>query len=606
NQPNKKRKLRPCCAKLETMTSRERVERRLAAVLMADVAGYSRLMGEDEEGTHAALSALRREVSDPKIAEHRGRIVKTTGDGLLVEFASAVNAVRCAVELQREMALRNDGVPKERRIEFRIGINLGDIIIDEHDIYGDGVNVAARLEALAEPGGICVSRVVRDQVRDKVDFGFEDLGEQQVKNIARPIRVYRIRIAEPAVEKPPLPLPEKPSLAVLPFQNMTGDSEQDYFVDGIVEEITTAISRLPWLFVIARNSSFTYKGRAVDVKQVARELGVRYVLEGSVRKAGNRVRITGQLIDTASGAHIWADRFDGALDDIFELQDHAASSVVGAIEPKIRSSEIERAIRKPTDSLDAWDLYLRALALRHKYTDESMREAIVLLKRALAIDPHYAPAAAMIGWCLVHSRANTGSPVSDPEAAAAVVLARQAIEAANDDPDTLWMAGWTLALFTGEYAASARIIDRALSLNANSAHAWMANGFVSCRRGRADSAIEAFQRAMRLSPLDPLNRGFMGGLAVAHLIARRYQEAVEWADQSLATQPDYRPALRVKVAALVQLGRIDKARDWLKRLIEVQPGLTITRIEAYAGALYSPELLAVFVDGFRKAGLPEE
>src|SRR5712671_500304 len=303
----------------------ERVERRLAAVLAADVAGYSRLMGADEEGTHAALTALRRELSDPKIGEHRGRIVKTTGDGLLVEFPSVVDAVRCAVALQRDMALRNDGVAKERRIEFRIGINLGDVIIDEHDIYGDGVNVAARLEALAEPGAICVSRVVRDQVRDKVDFGFEDMGEQQVKNITRPVHVYRIPLAETDRMKAPLPLPDKPSLAVLPFQNMTGDAEQDYFVDGIVEEITTAISRLPWLFVIARNSSFTYKGCAVDVKQVARELGVRYVLEGSVRKASDRVRITGQLIDTASSAHIWADRFDRALDDIFELQDEVAS-----------------------------------------------------------------------------------------------------------------------------------------------------------------------------------------------------------------------------------------------------------------------------------------
>jgi len=313
-------------------------------------------MGEDEEGTHAALTALRRELSDPRIAEHRGRIVKTTGDGLLVEFASVVDALRCAVELQRELTSRNAGIPKERRIEFRIGINLGDIIIDEHDIYGDGVNVAARLEALAEPGRICVSRVVRDQVRDKLDCPFEDMREQQVKNIARPVPVYRIAIAEHAPANAPLPLPDKPSLAVLPFQNMSSDPEQEYFVDGVVEEITTAISRLPWLFVIARNSSFTYKGRAVDVKQVARELGVRYVLEGSVRKAGNRVRITGQLIDTTTSAHIWADRFDGALDDIFELQDQVASSVVGAIEPKLRHSEIERAIRKPTESLDAYDL----------------------------------------------------------------------------------------------------------------------------------------------------------------------------------------------------------------------------------------------------------
>src|SRR5215471_8195788 len=289
--------------------------RRLAAVLAADVAGYSRLMGADEEGTHERLKAHLSELVNPKIKEHRGRIVKNTGDGFLAEFASVVDAFRYATEIQRGMADRETEVPEERRIRFRVGINLGDVIAEEQDIFGDGVNVAARLEAIAEPGGICVSRVVRDQVRDKVDFAFEDMGEHQVKNIARPVRVYRIPLAERPRRKAPLPLPEKPSLAVLPFQNMTGDAEQDYFVDGVVEEITTAISRLPWLFVIARNSSFTYKGRAVGVKQVARELGVRYVLEGSVRKAGNRVRITGQLIDTASGAHIWADRFDGALED---------------------------------------------------------------------------------------------------------------------------------------------------------------------------------------------------------------------------------------------------------------------------------------------------
>jgi TolB-like protein/class 3 adenylate cyclase len=335
-----------------------RTERRLAAILAADVAGYSRLMGADEEGTLAALKRVRAELGDPKIAEHRGRIVKTTGDGMLVEFASVVDAVRCAVEVQQGMAARNADVAAERRIEFRIGINLGDIISDDNDIYGDGVNVAARLEALAEPGGICVSAVVRDQVRDKLDVAFDDRGEQQVKNIARPVHVFRIGLKSPHPNPPPqagegsaLALPDKPSLAVLPFQNMSGDPEQEYFADGMVEEITTAIARLPWLFVIARNSSFTYKGKAVDVKQVARELGVRYVLEGSVRKAANRVRITGQLIDTATGAHIWADRFDGALDDIFELQDQVASSVAGAIEPRLRQSEIERASRKPTKAL---------------------------------------------------------------------------------------------------------------------------------------------------------------------------------------------------------------------------------------------------------------
>src|SRR5689334_2749389 len=339
--------------------------RRLAAILAADVAGYSRLMGVDEEGTLDRLKLLRRELADPKIKEHRGRIVKTTGDGLLVEFGRVVDAVRCAVDVQREMAVRNASVPAEGRIEFRIGINLGDIIKDRGDIHGDGVNVAARLEALAEPGGICVSRVVRDQVRDKLDFAFEDRGEQQVKNIARPVRVFDVRTSgETAAYSPaaaPLTLPDKPSVAVLPFANMSGDPEQEYFVDGMVEDITTGLSRIKWLFVIARNSTFVYKGKVVDVKQVGRELGVRYVLEGSVRKSGNRVRVTGQLIDTASAMHVWAERYDRALDDIFALQDELTISVIGAIEPTLRQTEIERARRKRPDSLDAYDLYLRAL-----------------------------------------------------------------------------------------------------------------------------------------------------------------------------------------------------------------------------------------------------
>ncbi len=565
---------------------RERVERRLAAILAADVAGYSRLMGEDEEGTHAALTALRRELSDPKIAEHRGRIFKTTGDGMLVEFASVVDAVRCAVELQRETALRNDGVPKERRIEFRIGINLGDIIIDEQDIYGDGVNVAARLEALAEPGGICVSRVVRDQVRDKLEFGFEDLGEQQVKNIARPVRVYRIPLAETARTKAPLPLPDKPSLAVLPFQNMTGDAEQDYFVDGIVEEITTAISRLPWLFVIARNSSFTYKGRAVDVKQVARELGVRYVLEGSVRKAGNRVRITGQLIDTATGAHIWADRFDGALDDIFELQDQVASSVVGAIEPRLLLSEMEHATRKPTENLDAYDLYLRGRAQAHKLTDEGMREAITLLKRALAIDPSYAPAAAMVAQCRM-GQISFGWGVSDAELAEAAQLAAQALEMGKDDPDALWMGAWAVSFFARAYA-------------------WSASGWVSCLRNRPEPAIEAFHRAMQLSPLDPLTFTFTGGTAFAHLFSARYAEAVEWATRSLDENPRYTPVLRVKLVACAHLGLIEEGRELLQRVLALQPGLTIAGLKAYPGMSATPEITSMFAEGFRKVGLPEE
>jgi adenylate cyclase len=377
--------------------SGERVERRLAAILAADVAGYSRLMGHDEAGTLARLKALRRELIDPKIAEHKGRIVKTTGDGILIEFPSVVEAVACAVAVQQGMARHNAAVPQDQRIEFRVGINSGDVIVEDGDIHGDGVNIAARLEAFAKPGGICVSAMVQDQVRGRLDCTFEDTGEQSLKNIARPVRVYRVgaTIGPPAsgrqaggtpAVQPALPLPDKPSIAVLPFQNMSGDPEQEYFADGMVEEIITALSRIRWLFVIARNSSFTYKGQAVDLKRVGRELGVRYVLEGSVRKSGNRVRITGQLIDALTGTHLWADRFDGSLEDVFDLQDKVASSVVGVIEPTLRQAEIERARRSRPDSLDAYDLYLRALARFYRYAKEDFDEAIALLQQALAID----------------------------------------------------------------------------------------------------------------------------------------------------------------------------------------------------------------------------
>jgi len=580
--------------------------RRLAAILAADVAGYSRLMGADEEATLAALKAIRRELSDPKVNEHHGRIVKTTGDGLLIEFSSVVDAVRCAVEVQRAMAERNTEVPEARRIEFRIGINLGDIILDDDDIYGDGVNIAARLEALTEPGGICVSRVVHDQVRDKLDVVFEDMGEQQVKNIARPVHIWRVRLgAKPAVSAP-LALPDKPSIAVLPFQNMSGDPEQEYFADGMVEEIITALSRIRWLFVIARNSSFTYKGKPVDVKQVARELGVRYILEGSVRKAGGRVRITAQLIDASTGAHLWADRFDGSLEGVFELQDQVASGVVGSIEPRLRQSEIERANRKLTESLDAYDLYLRALALRDIHTDESVREAVSLLKRALAIDPNYAPAKALIGWHRVHQTSHGRSPVSDTDTAEAVALARQALEAGKDDPDTLWMAAATLTIFAGELTVAAAAIDRALTLNPNSAHAWMVRGVVSVNLGQPGPAIEACERAMRLSPLDRQRRNFTTGIARAHLVAGRYEEAADWAERTLRDEPGYRAALVTKAIACAHLARMEEARAALSQQIEAQPGLTIARYRAFWSRVFSPELMEISLSGLRKAGLPEE
>src|SRR6516225_4330725 len=406
-----------------------RVERRLVAILAADVAGYSRLIEADEEGTLRRLKALRAEVIDPKIAGNHGRIVKTTGDGLLVEFASVIDALRCAVEVQREIAGRNAVVPADIRIAFRIGIHQGDIVVDGGDIFGDGVNVAARLEGLADPGGIYISARVQEDAAGRLDLAFEDMGEQALKNITRPVRVYQVRPEDPlpspppqspdqvrggegsappgprfarpenklrarvgAVEPPPLPLPDKPSIAVLPFANMSGDPEQEYFADGMVEEIITALSRIRWLFVIARNSTYTYKGQGIDVKQVGRELGVRYVLEGSVRKAGDRVRITAQLIDALSGAHLWADRFDGSLEDVFELQDKVALSIAGVIEPTLQAAEMRRSAARPTTDLSAYDLYLRALAVFYPITRERIVEALALLEQAIAIDRNYGAA----------------------------------------------------------------------------------------------------------------------------------------------------------------------------------------------------------------------
>src|SRR6202521_348622 len=375
--------------------------RRLAAILAADVAGDSRLIGADEEGTLIRLRSIRAELIDPKITEHRGRIVKTTGDGLLVEFSSVVDALRCATQIQRGMAEGNSAVPADGQIEFRIGIHQGDVVVEDGDIFGDGVNVAARLEGLAEPGGICVSARVQEDTAGKLALVFEDMGEQELKNIARPLRVYRIQTGAPASEsrQAPLSLPDKPSIAVLPFANMSGDPEQEYFADGMVEEIITALSRIRWLFVIARNSTFTYKGRAVDVKEVGRELGVRYVLEGSVRKAGTRVRITGQLIDAITGTHLWADRFDGSLEDVFELQDKVAISVAGVIEPALQAAEMRRSAARPTSDLTAYDLYLRALATVSSITKERFFAALGLLEQATAIDPNYGPALSLAALC---------------------------------------------------------------------------------------------------------------------------------------------------------------------------------------------------------------
>ncbi|HXP05434.1 MAG TPA: adenylate/guanylate cyclase domain-containing protein [Stellaceae bacterium] len=583
------------------------VLRHLAAILAADVAGYSRLMGADEEGTLARLKALRAELVDPAIAVHRGRIVKTTGDGLLVEFASVVDALRCAIAWQTAMLERD-----EKRIQFRIGINLGDIISDGDDIFGDGVNIAARLEAMAEPGGICIESAVLAQTRGKLEFLTDDLGEQALKNIAQPVHVFRVGVQRsrpgardmPAPQSGPPALPEKPSLAVLPFQNMSGDPEQEYFSDGMVEDITTAIARVPWLFVVARNSSFAYKGKSPDLRQVGRELGVRYVLEGSVRKAGNRVRITGQLIDTTTGGHLWADRIDGGLDDIFELQDRVASSVVGAIEPRLRLAEIERAVRKPPQSLDVHDLYWRALAQFHKSTAESFRETVRLLQEALAIDPSYAPAAALLGQCRTWQRANGWEPVTPEAAAEVVALAKQAADSGRDDPDVLWMAGWTISYLSGDHATGLSLIARALTLNVNSALAWCAHGIVLAYANRPEPAIESLNQAMRLSPLDPLGYLFKAGFTLAHMLAGRYDEALTWVEETLREKPGLSSALRWKASIYGYLGRVEEGRALVQELLAQRPGLTVKRFERYRENAY--EITTIFMEGLRKAGLPEE
>jgi len=583
----------------------ERVERKLAAILAADVAGYSRLMGADEEGTLARLKAHRAEVIDPKIAEHRGRVVKTTGDGILIEFSSVVDAVRCATEVQRAMAERNAEIPDVKRIEFRVGINLGDIIIDGSDIHGDGVNIAARLEGIANPGTTYISDSSYQQVRDKLAIDFEDMGEHQLKNIARPVRVYRVQLGgTPANESPTLALPDKPSIAVLPFQNMSGDPEQEYFADGIVEEIITALSRMRWLFVIARNSSFVYKAKAIDVKQVGRELGVRYVLEGSVRKAANRVRITGQLVDTTKGAHLWADRFDGGLDDIFDLQDQVTASVVGAIAPTLEKAEIERAKRKPTESLDAYDYYLRGMANVHLWTKEANSEALRLFYKAIELDPDFASAYGMAAWCYAWRKWNGWMVDRKQEIAETRRLAQRAAELGKDDAVALCRGGFALGHVVGDLEGGAVLINRALVLNPNLATAWLLSGWIRAFLGEPEVAIEHLTRAMRLSPLDPLTFLAQGGIAWAHFFAARYDEVSSWAEKALREQPNYVQGMRMSAAGHALAGRLEEAQKAMACMRQFDPELRVSNLKDVIG-FFGTDDFARYAEALRKAGLPE-
>jgi TolB-like protein/class 3 adenylate cyclase len=551
----------------EGSLSAERVERRLAAILAADVAGYSRLMGQDEAGTRARLNALRRQLIDPQVAEHKGRIVKTTGDGILIEFPSVVEAVACAIAVQGGMALRNAVTAEDQRIEFRIGINTGDVIVEDGDIHGDGVNIAARLEALAEPGGVCISAIVHDQVRGRLDCGFEDIGEQSLKNIARPVRVYRVRAAAPP-PGPALPLPDKPSIAVLPFQNISGDPEQEYFADGMVEEIITALSRIQWLFVIARNSTFTYKGRAVDVKEVGRELGVRYVLEGSVRKAGSQVRITGQLIDALTGTHLWADRFDGSLENVFELQDKIAVSVAGMIEPTLQAAEIRRSGERSTADLTAYDRYLRAVAALYPVTKKRVIEALGLLEQATAIDRRYGPALSLAAICHMHLFIHSWAEAPETTRRKAVDLARQALEAAADDPRVLANAAFVLAQLGEDIGAMIGLVDRALALNPSFARGWFLSGLLRNFAGEHDLAIEHLETALRLSPRD---RNPLTAMGVAYFFAHRFDEAAAKLLLSVQDNPGFPNPYRFLAACYAHMGRLDDARAIVAKLCAITP-----------------------------------
>jgi TolB-like protein/class 3 adenylate cyclase len=587
--------------------------RKLAAILAADVVGFSRLTNADEDRTLARLRALRSDLIDPTIAVHNGRVIKRTGDGALVEFRSVVDAVRCAIEVQNAMVERNAGLAQERRIEFRIGIHLGDVVEEgDGDLMGEGVNIAARLEGVAEPGAVYLSEDAYRQVRSRLDLAINDLGETTLKNIAEPIRIYALQVglaapAQPKVAAPDEPsarpaMPDKPSIAVVPFANMSGDPEQEYFADGIVEDIITALSRFNQLFVIARNSSFAYKGKAVDVKEIGRELGVRYLLEGSVRKSGDRVRITGQLIDTATGAHLWANRFDGEMADIFDLQDQVTANVVGAIAPKLEQAEIERTKRKPTESLDAYDYYLRGMAAFHQFDRAANEEALACFCRASEIDPGFASAYGMAARCYAQRRGFGWITDAESEGAEARRLARSAASAGRDDAVALAAAGFAFVLF-GDIADGDAFIDRALALNPNLAWAWHIGGFAKACCGHPDAAVQMASHAMRLSPQDPQSFAMQAVVALGHFLAGRNDEAYACAEAALREMPIFPLAAGVAAASAACSGRSVEAANAVRRLTRIAPELRVSNLLGWL-SFRRPEDALRWAEGLRDAGLP--
>jgi adenylate cyclase len=592
--------------------------RRLAAILAADVVGFSKLVGEDEAGTLAALRDIRKRIVNPVLAAHGGRIFKLMGDGMLAEFPSAVEALRAAIDIQDGLRKRNEARSSGQPIEVRIGVHQGDVVVEGTDLLGDGVNIAARLEALATPGGICISARVHEDATGKIALQAQDMGEQSLKNIARPVRAYQVALGASRASstkggesRPALPLPDKPSIAVLPFQNMSGDPEQEYFADGMVEEIITALSRFRQLFVIARNSSFTYKGKAADVKQVGRELGVRYVLEGSVRKASARVRITGQLIDASTGAHLWADRFDGGLEDIFELQDRVTASVVDAIAPKLEQVEIERAQRKPTDSLDAYDCFLRGIATLHQYV-ERQQVALRLFYRATELDPNFASAYAMAAFCYTIRKQFGWRTDPARESAEAVRLARRAMDLTKDDAQALALSGLVLAHSGRDLDSGVALIDRAVTQNPNLATAWYLGvgqryGSASRRRpSKASSApcVSALWTHSGRSPLDPEKHWTLLGLAFAYTALGLYEEGLETGLAALRENRQMALCYIPVIRCFVRLDRVAEARGIAANLLQIDPTFSL---RVYQGTMVAQdyERREQYIADLRLAGLPE-
>ncbi len=593
--------------------------RKIAAILVSDVVGYSRLAGADEDRILARLRALRSDLIDPIIAVHKGRVVKRTGDGALVEFRSVVDAVRCAIEVQSGMVERNAGLPPERRIDFRIGIHLGDVVEEsDGDLMGDGVNIAARLEGIARPGAICLSEDAYRQVKARLDLAVTDLGQTELKNIAEPVRVYSLQVgvpaqakpaapAEPAAPKKPSPqlaLPDKPSIAVLPFQNMSDDPQQDYFVDGMVEDIITGLSRIKWLFVIARNSSFVYKGKAVDIRQVGRELGVRYVLEGGVRKTGERVRITAQLLEAETGAHLWADRYDGKLEDVFDLQDQVTASVVGAIAPRLEQAEIARAKRKPTESLDAYDYFLRGMAAFHQFSMPANKEALTLFYKAIELDPNFASAHGMAARSYAQRKGFGWATDPTSEAAEAARLARRAAVLGRDDAVALCMAGFALNILSDSLDEGTALIKRALVLNPNLASAWQFSAWAMALLGEPEAAIEHASRAMRLSPQDPQTFGMQTATALGHFFAGRDDEALSWAESAVREQSNFPLAICVAAASAATAGKLAHAGKTMARLLQLNPELRLSNLKDLV-PIRRPEHYHRWAEGLRLAGLSD-